>query len=76
MSRRWVGEALGFAGESPDLRKAEARAGDVGFGVLFARVHSDVIFAGTAGVDKFDLDVVADTLEVTVAPEFPRIRGR
>jgi hypothetical protein len=36
-----------------------------------------VIFAGTAGVDEFELNVFADVFEIAVAPQFPGIgRGR
>lgn len=48
----------------------------MGQSVFFAGIAGDVILARTTGIDKFYFNVLANAFQVTIPPQFPRIRGR
>src|SRR5687768_3831768 len=41
-------------------------------GVLFIRTHSHPVFAAHRLIDKLDFDIVADTVDVPIAPALKR----
>ena len=44
-------------------------------GVFLARIGAHVIFAGATRIHEFDFNVFSNPFQMTVAPQFPWIRG-
>src|SRR5262249_41496507 len=47
-----------------------------GESIFFTRIHREVILARASRIDKFELDVFADSLQMAVPPLFPSVCGR
>ena len=59
-----------------DSKSAQTCVGDIGQSVLLRRIHGQVVFAGTCGIDKLQYHVFLNPFQIPVSPCFPRIRGR
>src|SRR6266849_357195 len=68
-------EAIGFVGHAHLLHHSQAGARHVQQGVFFRRVHGHAVLAAHGGVYKLDVYVVADSIDVAVAPLFKRVGG-
>ena len=63
-------EAVGSLGGAHLLAQGCAGAGDVQQSILLRAVEGHVVVAAHAGIDKLDVDVLADAFDVAVVPGF------
>src|SRR5437588_7459524 len=66
-----VCEATSPGGSTQEFAQTRACNRDVCESVFFTGVSRDVVFAGTAGVHKFDLDIFANAFQMTITPHLP-----
>jgi hypothetical protein len=71
-----IGEPIGLAPAVHHFADAPARSRYMEERILFIRVARQVIFAGAARADEFQLDVVAEFIAVANSPKFPRVGRR
>src|SRR5580700_1279852 len=78
--RREVGavgarKAVCLGGQAHRFQQAQAGAGHVQQGILFRRIHSQVIFTRTARIHELQNNVLANSFQITPPPSFPWIGG-
>ena len=68
--KRWV-----LSANAHLFHHGQTSAGHIQQGVFFRRVHGHVIFAAHRSVDELDVDVIADSIDVPIAPLLKRVCG-
>ena len=66
------GEAVAFAGHTHLLGQRETGVGGIEQSVFFGAVNGHVVIAAHASVDEFDHDLLADLIQVAIAPSLER----
>src|SRR6266850_6285132 len=69
-------ETIGLGSHAHGFEQAQTGAGNMQQGVLFRRIHGEVILTRAAGIDELPDHVFADAFHVPVTPGFKWVGGR